>query len=131
MDSAFSIVAGTSLYGGLRSLSSLIFSNPIGSDTTAGTITLLLYHLLSNRTVYNKLRAELDAHFGGPDDIGDFKALQNLPYLSGVVHEGLRLGTPFPGLPRVVQKGGRVIDGVFVPEDTIVVCYNISFESVV
>lgn len=93
----------------------------LGSDTTAGTITFLLYYLLADRKVYSKLRAELDAHFNGPDDITDFKALQDLPYLYGVVHEGLRLGTPFPGLPRVIPKGGYALDGVYVPEGTIVV----------
>jgi cytochrome P450 len=83
-----------------------------------------MYYLLRDRTVYAKLREELDAHFTGPEDVDNFQSVQDLPYLSGTVQEALRLGTPFPGLPRVVQKGGCAIDGIFVPEDTIVVCLH-------
>ncbi len=49
--------------------------------------------------------------------------LSELPYLYGVIWEGLRLGTPFGGLPRVVGEGGSMIDGEFIPEDIIVVRY--------
>ncbi|KAF9017568.1 cytochrome P450 [Hymenopellis radicata] len=91
-----------------------------GSDTTAGTITFMLFHILNNPTVYDKLIHELTAHFYGPEDISDFKGLQELPYLSSVVFESLRLGTPFGGMPRVVPKGGCAIAGKFVPEDTVV-----------
>jgi cytochrome P450 len=91
-----------------------------GSDTTAGSLTILMYHLLSDRATYTKLRDELDAHYGGPEEVDDYKKLMDLPYLFGTVHEGLRLGTPFPGLPRVVSDGGVVIDGTYVPEKTIV-----------
>jgi cytochrome P450 len=92
----------------------------LGSDTTAGTLTLLLFYLLGDQETYKKLRAELDANYTGPEEIDDYKKLMELPYLSGTVHEGLRLGTPFPGLPRVVSKGGVVIDGSYVPEGSIV-----------
>jgi cytochrome P450 len=84
-------------------------------------MTIALFYLLRDRVVYDKLRAELDEHFSSPEDVEDGITLQELPYLYGTVQESLRLGTPFPGLPRVVQKGGCAIDGTFVPEDTIVV----------
>jgi cytochrome P450 len=79
-----------------------------------------MYYLLSDRETYNKLREELDSHYTGPEEVDDYKKLMELPYLFGTVHEGLRLGTPFPGLPRVVSDGGVVIDGTYVPEKTIV-----------
>ncbi|KIY69557.1 cytochrome P450 [Cylindrobasidium torrendii FP15055 ss-10] len=96
------------------------FAIAAGSDTTGGTLTILLFYLLRDRTVYNKLREELDAHYSSPEEIVDGKVLQELPYLYGTVWEGLRLGTPFGGLPRVVPQGGAMIDGDFIPEDIIV-----------
>ncbi|KAK0469497.1 cytochrome P450 [Desarmillaria tabescens] len=96
------------------------FAIAAGSDTTGGTLTILLFYLLRDRAVYKKLRDELDAHFHSIDEIDDPKGLQELPYLNGVVWEGLRLGTPFGGLPRIVGEGGSMIDGEFIPEDIIV-----------
>ncbi|KAK0505289.1 cytochrome P450 [Armillaria luteobubalina] len=96
------------------------FAIAAGSDTTGGTLTILIFYLLRDRTVYKKLRDELDAHFNSVDEIDDPKALLELPYLYGVIWEGLRLGTPFGGLPRVVGEGGSMIDGEFIPEDIIV-----------
>lgn len=50
----------------------------------------------------------------------DFDNLASLPYLNAVINEGLRLGTPLSGLSRVVPASGMVIDGEFIPGDTIV-----------
>lgn len=119
IDSAFAIAAGT--YIECRKSGYPLIHLLLGSDTTGGTLTILLFYLLRDRAVYKKLRDELDAHFHSIDEIDDPKGLQELPYLNGVVWEGLRLGTPFGGLPRVVGEGGSMIDGEFVPEDIIVV----------
>lgn len=62
----------------------------------------------------------MDEAFPDYDAPLNLEKLTNLPYLNGVVDESLRLGTPFPGLPRVVPEGGSVLDGVFVPEGTII-----------
>ncbi len=115
----FAIAAGT--YIECRKSGYPLIHLLLGSDTTGGTLTILLFYLLRDRAVYKKLRDELDAHFHSIDEIDDPKGLQELPYLNGVVWEGLRLGTPFGGLPRVVGEGGSMIDGEFVPEDIIVV----------
>jgi cytochrome P450 len=46
---------------------------------------------------------------------------QSLSYLNATVNETLRLHHPTPGnLPRIVPKSGMVIDGAFVPGDTVV-----------
>jgi cytochrome P450 len=78
-----------------------------------------MYHLLANRRVYDKLTEELDeaVREGKPMDINN---LHRLPYLHAVVQEGIRLGTPFPGLPRVTPSGGVVLAGVYIPGETIV-----------
>lgn len=79
-----------------------------------------MFYLLSDRNVYVRLQSELDAAFPNADAPLDSRTLTDLPYLNAVVDEGLRLGTPFPGLRRVVPKGGVIIDEAFIPEGTTV-----------
>lgn len=55
-----------------------------------------------------------------PIEAEDVTRLQDLPYLSAVINEGIRLGTPFPGLPRVIPEGGAILADTFIPERTIV-----------
>ncbi|EMD30614.1 hypothetical protein CERSUDRAFT_145879, partial [Gelatoporia subvermispora B] len=97
-----------------------LFAIQAGSDTTSGVLTFAFYHLLKHKSAYDRLQAELDDAFPDPDGPLDLDTLVSLPYLEAVVHESCRLGTPFPGLPRVVPKGGMMIDGEFVPGDTII-----------
>ncbi len=90
-----------------------------GSDNIAVMTTLALYFLLAHPDYYQRLREELDAAF--PDPTGSLPAndLAALSLLNGVINEALRLGTPF-FLPRIVPKGGALLDNRFIPEDTIV-----------
>jgi len=69
---------------------------------------------------YKSLMKELTDNFSDPDDEIPMSVLANLPYLNAVVYESLRLGTPLPGLPRVVPKSGLVVEGSFIPAGTIV-----------
>ncbi|KAK6988895.1 cytochrome P450 [Favolaschia claudopus] len=98
----------------------VLFAIQAGSDTTSGVVILLLYHLLANREVYQTLTAELRDNLGSTLEEHKLSALFQLPYLSAVVQEGLRLGTPFPGLPRVVPDTGKIICSKFIPGGTIV-----------
>ncbi|KAF5336295.1 hypothetical protein D9758_014489 [Tetrapyrgos nigripes] len=90
-----------------------------GSDTIAGVLTLTIYHLLANQDVYQKLTQELDEYYLHEQEI-NVSSLLKLPYLTAVIWEGLRLGTPLPGLPRIIPKGGATISGSYVPGKTIV-----------
>jgi hypothetical protein len=96
MDSTFAIIAGMA---SIMQHLTLFHRTSLGSDTTTGTLMLLLYYLLGDQETYKKLHTELDAHYSGPEEIDDYKKLMDLPYLSGTVHEGLRLGT-------VIEFGG-------------------------
>ncbi|KAJ7102695.1 cytochrome P450 [Mycena epipterygia] len=98
----------------------VLFAIQAGSDTTSGVLTLLFYYILADRDVYRRLTGELDDNFGQAIEDNDLPALFRLPYLGAVVQEALRLGTPFPGLPRVVPPGGSVICSTFIPPGTIV-----------
>ncbi|KAJ7431550.1 cytochrome P450 [Mycena galericulata] len=101
-----------------------LFGIQAGSDTTSGVLTFAFYHLFTNPEQYARLRDELDEAFPDYRDTDEMAlsldTLNALPYLSATVDECLRLGTPFPGLPRVVPPGGAVLADKFVPGGTIV-----------
>lgn len=82
-----------------------------GSDTTAVTLTYLVYAVCSDTRVRDKLAAELASL---PETIAD-KDLRNLPYLNQVISETLRLHTAVPfGLPRAVPVGGATLKGMYI-----------------
>lgn len=88
-----------------------------GIDTTGDGLCFLMWELSQPRSLYlqQMLREELR---NSPS-----AALDQLPMLDAVVNEGLRCFAPIPmSLPRLVPQGGRTIDGVSLPEGTIVSC---------
>ncbi|KAF5680177.1 phenol 2-monooxygenase [Fusarium circinatum] len=88
-----------------------------GSDTTATTLTYLIYSICSHADVRQKLVKEL---MGLPDDFGH-SDIRELPYLNNIIDETLRLYAAAPSaLPRVVPAGGAHLAGYFLPGDTIV-----------
>lgn len=91
-----------------------------GSDTTAGVLIIALFYLLCNAEACTKLQAELDAAFPDPSEPLQSAIVNELPYLNAVVEEGIRLGVPLPGFPRVVPKKGALIDDEYVPGGTVV-----------
>ncbi|KAJ5342350.1 hypothetical protein N7541_011474 [Penicillium brevicompactum] len=62
-----------------------------GTETTARAITVSMFHLLHNRDIIGKLRAELGTVLKTPQSKASWLELEKLPYLTGVVNEGLRL----------------------------------------
>ncbi len=88
-----------------------------GIDTTGDALCLLMYQLslpesfeVQDRLIQEMVQAQ-------------DKALDCLPYLDAVIKEGLRCFPPIPmSQPRYVPKGGRKIDGYFIPSKTIVSC---------
>lgn len=89
----------------------------IGSDTTASNLTFCIYYLTAHPDCARQLRQELDNEFPDPTSTLDMDVLQALPYLNGVIHESLRLSTPYY-MPREVPAGGIVIDGQFIAKGT-------------
>ena len=104
----------------MMSLSNLI----AGSDTTAVSLSGILYHLLQNPETLQKLRAEIDEHDAnnklGKDYI-KFKEAQDMSYFQAVMKEGMRLHSAV-GLPlwRVVPEGGAELAGRYFPAGTVV-----------
>jgi cytochrome P450 len=88
-----------------------------GSDTTAISMTYLVWAVLSHPIWQNELEKEVAAL---PATFSD-KDLEELPILSAVIEETLRLYGAAPGgLPRIVPKGGVSLAGHFIPTGTTV-----------
>jgi len=95
-----------------------------GSDTTAVSLSTILYNLLKYPHTMKKLRQEIadfeDQGRCGKPDVS-FRQSQDMPYLQAVIKEALRI-CPATGLPlwRVVPEGGAEICGHYFPAGTTV-----------
>ncbi|KAK3308440.1 cytochrome P450 [Chaetomium strumarium] len=95
-----------------------------GSDTTSNSSCALLFHAVRTEGVMAKLQAELDAAIPADVDVPTFEMVRDLPYLSAVVNETLRVhSTSGIGLPRQVPNdgdgGGVWIRGYYFPPGTV------------
>ncbi|KAI9657916.1 MAG: hypothetical protein M1821_002573 [Bathelium mastoideum] len=94
-----------------------------GSDTTAVTLTYLVWAVLQRPMLQKALEAEVGKL---PHDFKDAD-VEKLPLLSAVIEETLRLYGAAPGtLPRTVPSGGTHLGGsrYFLPEGTTVECQS-------
>ena len=62
-----------------------------GVDTTGNVIETAAYNVISNKKIYEALRKELVEAYPDPTADMALPDLEKLPYLNGVVKEGLRL----------------------------------------
>jgi len=62
-----------------------------GTKTTAWCLSVTTFHLLSNIQVFQKLPAELEGAMPKPSEIPTLASLEQLPYLTACIQEGLRL----------------------------------------
>jgi cytochrome P450 len=86
-----------------------------GGDATATTMTSIVYYITQNPHAYEALIREIREAFKKEEDI-TFAEVVKLKYLKAVIDETMRIHPSVPvGLPRIVPKGGRFIDGEFVP----------------
>ncbi|KAF2810065.1 cytochrome P450 [Mytilinidion resinicola] len=85
-----------------------------GTDSTGMNLATICWYLAKDPEKYTKLRAEALAN---PDS-----SPQSLPYLTGIVKEGLRLSMANPTrMPRVVPSSGYTLPGgQFLPPSTVV-----------
>ncbi|KAJ8063434.1 hypothetical protein OCU04_008653 [Sclerotinia nivalis] len=88
-----------------------------GTDTTAISLTFLVYNILRDQNLQKQLEDEVDTLRK------DFEAkdVEELVMLNAVINEGLRLWGAAPGaLPRIVPNEGTLLDGYQVPGGIIV-----------
>ena len=95
-----------------------------GSDTTSNAVRSSVYRALQTPGVYEKLIAEIDeAYLAGKVSrpVITFDEAISLPYFSSFIKEVLRIDPSAPGIyPRVAPKDGYTLNGLFVPEGTVV-----------
>ncbi|KAG7293498.1 hypothetical protein NEMBOFW57_003550 [Staphylotrichum longicolle] len=88
-----------------------------GSDTTAVTLTYLVWAVLKKP----QLRRDLEEEVAGLSDELTFDELSRAPLLNSVIEETLRLYGAAPGaLPRTVPPNGVDMLGYFLPGGTVV-----------
>ncbi|EFX01803.1 cytochrome p450 monooxygenase [Grosmannia clavigera kw1407] len=95
-----------------------------GSGTTATLLSGVTYLLLNNPQSMAKLAAEVRSSFSSEEEI-TLLSVNKLTYMLACLNEALRCYPPVVfGLPRVVPKGGSNIAGHFVPQGTVVACWQ-------
>lgn len=64
-----------------------------GSDTSTNTLHMITWHVLSDKQILDRLRAEIAKVQPNPRHPAPLRQLEQLPYLTAVIMEGLRIGT--------------------------------------
>ncbi|KAL2786798.1 cytochrome P450 [Aspergillus keveii] len=99
-----------------------------GTHTTSLTISMATYYLLRHPDKFDKLQEELSTVKRTNEGLMEYRDVCNLPYLTAVIKESLRLSSPVPGvIPRVVPAGGTTWADHYLPAGSSV---SISIRSV-
>jgi cytochrome P450 len=97
-----------------------------GFDTTAFTMTTIIYYLLKNPQTFTKLQQELEdaVACGQLSNPPTYAEADKLKYLAAVMKEAMRR-YPFLALllERIVPAGGAMIAGTWLPGGTVVGCH--------
>lgn len=92
-----------------------------GSDTTSTALAATLFYLVRNPAALARVAAEVRGRFADVEAIRQGAALSGCVYLRACVDEAMRLSPSVGGIvPREVLAGGMTVDGVVVPEGTVV-----------
>ena len=94
-----------------------------GSDTTAISTRAIIYYLLKNPAVKQKLMDEIDEFrkVGKISSTVTLSEADEMPYLQACMMEALRLH-PAVGmsLPRTTPEGGATVAGQYLPSGTVI-----------
>ena len=94
-----------------------------GTDTTAVTLTYLVWAVCQDKPIQEKLVHELQSL----PEAWAYADIRELPYLDHVINEALRCYGAAPGaLPRDVPAGGANLAGHHIPAGTVVSTQNYS-----
>ncbi|KAJ1865436.1 hypothetical protein LPJ78_002698 [Coemansia sp. RSA 989] len=92
-----------------------------GVDTTSAGLTWTMLLLLHNPHILQRLTREIREKFPSDHIITFEDCRQQLPYLTAVINESLRVCSPAPSiLPRTVPSDGLRIGGYFLPAGSLV-----------
>ena len=91
------------------------------TDTTSTALTFTLREIFSNDAIYNRLHEELKTMMPRASTVPSLTELEQLPYLSACLKEGLRISTPIRSrLPRVCPWSGWNYKKHYLPGGTII-----------
>jgi cytochrome P450 len=96
-----------------------------GIDTTSNTLIFTIYEILKDRDLYNRITDQILKEFPDPNaKITVEECRTKLTLLEASLLESMRYRPIAFGLiPRVVPKGGIMVDGHYIPEDVSYVVY--------
>ncbi len=94
-----------------------------GEDTTAHTLTWLLYLLAEHPEVQHKMQQEADAVLGAETTPADISTIEKLNYLEAVAHETLRLKSVAP-LMFIEPNRDVELAGITIPKGTFLMLVN-------
>ncbi|KAJ5345239.1 hypothetical protein N7452_003243 [Penicillium brevicompactum] len=86
-----------------------------GTETTAGTLKLIFFHILHNKAILVKLRNEIQKH-----PHATLVELKNIMYMRGVINEGLRLSGIIARLPRIAPQETLMYKNWTIPPGAII-----------
>ncbi|KAF2822598.1 cytochrome P450 [Ophiobolus disseminans] len=93
-----------------------------GADTTGTALGSILRFIITHPPALERAQAEIASadqagYLSNPIQFEETR--KHLPYFIACIKEGLRLNPPAPNLfSRVVPRGGKILDGHFVPAGT-------------
>ncbi|KAL7809258.1 cytochrome P450 [Trichoderma gracile] len=106
----------------------ILASSPLvitaGSETTASSLSALVFYLGSNSVAYERLTEEIRSAFSTEEEI-TLNSTQRLEYLHACIEEVLRVYPPVPETPPRQSPGG-MIDGKWVPKGTLVTVFQMA-----
>lgn len=99
-----------------------------GCETTPNLLSGLFFYLLKNPGFYAAVNKEIRDNFESEDDI-TMDRIFGMPILEACIQEAFRLYSPIgSGVDCMVPKGGAMIAGHGVPENTVVtVLHHVTF----
>lgn len=99
-----------------------------GCETTPNLLSGLFFYLIKNPEFYRAVNKEVRSNFASEEDI-TMERIFGMPILEACIQEAFRLYSPIgSGVDRMVPKGGAVIAGQRVPEDTVVtILHHVTF----
>ncbi|KAI8146535.1 cytochrome P450 [Fennellomyces sp. T-0311] len=91
----------------------------VGHETTSATISFIFYYLAVNQEIQQRAREEAINVFGDGYDIHPtFHETQNLPYITMIIKETLRINPPITTFTDRVATEDTEIAGTFIPKGT-------------
>ncbi|KXN71166.1 cytochrome P450 [Conidiobolus coronatus NRRL 28638] len=100
-----------------------------GMDTTANTLTWVLYEILRHPEVYALIEKEIFTAFPNAEDVATIERCKSeLPALEATILESMRLHPVAAGpMFKKVPQGGVTLNGQFIPENTSVIFHVITY----